>query len=75
MGVSWGAILDPPEIQIHVYMFMDLRGSKMALQETPIKYGGIAPSREPFWLYTHKTKGAMEGAKGATVAWLPLGPI
>ncbi len=26
------------------------RGSKMAPQETPIKYGGMAPSREPFWL-------------------------
>ena len=31
---------------IHVYMFLDLRGAKMALQGTPIKYG----LQEPFWL-------------------------
>ncbi len=30
-------------------MYLDLRVAKMALQGTPIKYGGMAPSREPFW--------------------------
>ncbi len=34
----------------HVYMFLDPRGAKMAPQEAPIKYGDMAPSREPFWL-------------------------
>ncbi len=25
-------------------------GAKMALQGTPIKYEGMAPSQDPFWL-------------------------
>ncbi len=32
----------------------------MAPQETPIKYGGMAPSRDPFWLlYLHNEIGRL----------------
>ncbi len=50
----FGELIEPERLYLlvymSVYMYLDLRGAKMALQETPIKYGGMAPSREPFWL-------------------------
>ncbi len=39
MGASWRAILAPPGASVD----LALGGAKMALQETPIKYGGMAP--------------------------------
>ena len=39
-----------PGIQKHVYMFLDLRRAKVAVQGAAIKYGRMAPSLEPFWL-------------------------